>query len=238
MSTRGCVAIAFPRGHWKGVYNHSDSYPTWLGKKLWAYLHRDHVELEGFAEILLHYDDWRNFLNGGRCEYCGQVGMGQPHNISGALFIPDIPERFPDEAAMRAYFQRLPAWAGRDADIEREVQAAAAIAKARQETGYPDPEAKHHEHGKLTDKITSEAPNPLFIEWVYVVDVEKRTITVLAHQDDGKTEGRVRLGGPTRRHDGYWDYGHCAFRHIKVAEVSLDGPEPDWDTLERFDEAA
>lgn len=38
MSTRG--AIGAQRGDtWRGVYNHSDSGPSWLGRELWQYLH-------------------------------------------------------------------------------------------------------------------------------------------------------------------------------------------------------
>lgn len=35
MSTRGVIAKATPKG-WRGRYHHSDSYPTGLGKYLWA----------------------------------------------------------------------------------------------------------------------------------------------------------------------------------------------------------
>lgn len=40
MSTRGAIAIARGDG-WVGVYNHSDSYPTWLGPRIWRYLQED-----------------------------------------------------------------------------------------------------------------------------------------------------------------------------------------------------
>jgi hypothetical protein len=89
MSTRGCVAIAQGDG-WLGVYNHSDSYPTWLGKNLWEHLQGK--DLQQFAKELLSYGDWQEYLNGGVCEYCGKK-RGQPHTISGVIFIkPFIPE--------------------------------------------------------------------------------------------------------------------------------------------------
>lgn len=80
--------------------------------------------------------------------------------------------------------------------------------------------------------VDSFDPDPLFIEWVYIVDPDRRTLTVLAHQ-------KGPLGHPERRQrelvlrpDGYWDYGHCAYRHVAVATFDLDGPEPDWRAVE------
>jgi len=66
MSTRGCVAIGTPE-HWQGVYNHWDSYPTYLGAKLWEHLHPNGQlrDLNAFAEDLLMYGDWREYLNRG-----------------------------------------------------------------------------------------------------------------------------------------------------------------------------
>ena len=40
MSTRGCIArVGEHEGTFKGVYNHSDSYPGWMGPRLWKILH-------------------------------------------------------------------------------------------------------------------------------------------------------------------------------------------------------
>lgn len=86
MSTRGCVAVK--KGNdFTGIYNHFDSYPAGLGADLWRYL-QDAMKKNTLKEIttqLLKYDDWRNFLNGGICEYCGARGKGQPHSISGMV---------------------------------------------------------------------------------------------------------------------------------------------------------
>ncbi len=82
--TRGCVAIK-KGDSWKGVYNHSNSCPTVLGEEIWDYLQgfkfwyfyniywlferNRKLEftteiLETFANNLLEFDDWQNFLNG------------------------------------------------------------------------------------------------------------------------------------------------------------------------------
>lgn len=85
MSTRGSVAIKQDFGEWRGVYNHWDSYPEGLGKELWRYLKKNKIDLNKFAEELLQYDDWRNYLNGGLCPYCGKTGVGQPHSLTGKV---------------------------------------------------------------------------------------------------------------------------------------------------------
>ena len=74
MSTRGVVALA-QGDDWVGVYNHSDSYPTGLGRAVWA-----HLQSEGVAKVqekMLQFDDWRAYLAGGLCEYCGEKRFTQ-----------------------------------------------------------------------------------------------------------------------------------------------------------------
>lgn len=81
-------------------------------------------------------------------------------------------------------------------------------------------------------KDSRDNPDPLFMEWVYVIDPNEHTMTILTSQGDIKTEGEPRSGGPVKRDDEYWDYGNCAFRHVEVAKVDLDGDEPDWEKME------
>jgi hypothetical protein len=101
MSTRGCVAIKHGgKEQWLGVYNHSDSYPTGLGKELWDYLHQPEVNLIRFSVELLKYGDWRDYLGGGICPYCGKVGFGQPCNIRGDIYLAGVEGKmFPDPDA-------------------------------------------------------------------------------------------------------------------------------------------
>jgi hypothetical protein len=203
MSTRGCVAIAQGDG-WLGVYNHSDSYPTWLGKQLWNHLQGK--DLKQFADELLSYDDWREYLAGGVCEYCGEKA-GQPHSISGVIFMgpPISPE------------------------VQRNLD----------QTGYRDPEAKHHEHGEgAADQMTDQDANALFIEWVYVVAPKSGCITVFANAETAKlqpgqhgtwSEPYTIKGlddGTVMKHGGqYWI-------HEPVAQFLVAGPEPDWERVQ------
>ena len=239
MSTRGCVAIKTKSG-WRGIYNHSDSYPTGLGKELWEHLKEK--DLNKFAEELLHYDDWRNYLAGGVCPYCGRRGLSQPHSIASAIWnrefgkvrYPDFGTgRFKTKQEMRDYYRSLPAWRGCEEEIEREIEQEWEVRRNIRRTGFPDPEAKYHKHAPLDlpkQQITSENPDPLFIEWVYVVEPKQRTMEIFTNQGF-ITHGPAGIE-PTLSEDGYFDYGHCKYRHVCVAKVSLDYAEPDWDFIE------
>ena len=98
MSTRGAVAVGTLES-WRGVYCHSDSYPTCLGKHLYEHLQAELGSGRTLAEIgedILHFDDWRNYLKGGVCEYCGQM-QSQPRGFSYMRIRPD--GEFPDPEA-------------------------------------------------------------------------------------------------------------------------------------------
>jgi len=241
MSTRGCVAIRKKDGGWVGVYNHSDSYPTCLGKEVWNHLQgRD---LKRFAEDLLRFDTWDNYLQEGVCPYCGKKGLSSPHSIGGEILGRTPPDygkgvifesSFKTKREMREYFRSLPAWRGREEEIEKAIETEWQLRENIRRTGYVDPECKFHKHDPLDEPehITSENPDPLFIEWVYVVDPEHRTMDILTCVSDRKTKGLVRIGPPVLRSDGYWDYGHCAYKHVRIAKIPLDGQEPNWNLLE------
>ena len=98
MSTRGCVAVGTLE-KWIGCYNHRDSYPTSLGCEVWKTLQVN----PNFLEELLEHDDWRSFLAGGICEFCGKK-RGRPHSIRSGQF-PNgwsaaLHGTFPDPEAM------------------------------------------------------------------------------------------------------------------------------------------
>jgi hypothetical protein len=149
MSTRGCIALRRMDGDWRGYYHHSDSYPTWLGRKLWARLRQ--------APPALFRCDERSLFH----------------------------------------------WLECDPGIDKTIE------------------------------ITSDNPDPLFIEWVYVIDRERRTVTVLTsqHKDNPASKFSNHLV-PVKREDGFWDYGTSAYRLVPVCEFPIDGPEPDWESIE------
>jgi len=236
MSTRGCVAIGTP-ARWRGVYNHWDSYPTGLGQAVWQYLQtilKEGKTLEEFARELLTYDDWRAYLNRGICEYCGKRTT-QPHSISGAIACRRDAD-FETKAEMRRYYSSLPAWQGRDAEIEALVTREWKIRETIERTGYPDPDQKHHEHDTRPAEeqhITSEDPDPLFIEWVYVIDLNTATFHVLAHNGQARLTVPLLPGEWCRKNpNGGWDYGHCTYWHELVGSFPLTSPGPNWEIVE------
>jgi hypothetical protein len=236
MSTRGCVAIGTPAS-WRGVYNHWDSYPTDLGKEVWEHLQAllaSGKTLEQFASELLRYDDWRAYLRKGLCEYCGK-GTTQPHSISGVIDCR-TDKRFKTKAEMRNYYGGLPAWKGREADIERAVKFEWQIRQNIARTGYPDPQAKYHQHDTRPvqeQHITSDNPDPLFIEWVYVLDPKTATLHVLSHNGRAKPNGATPEGEwYTPMGKGRWDYGHCVYWHELADSFPIGGSEPNWAKLE------
>lgn len=221
---------------WRGVYSHFDSYPEGLGKSLWDHVKQEMATGKTLAEIagaILLFDDWANYLKGGVCEYCGKM-TGQPHSISGAIL--GMHEEFKTKAEMRSYYSALPAWKGREDEIEQIISQDWVVRNNIQRTGYPDPEAIHHQHnqGSTADnQITHEFSDPLFIEWVYILDPDSNSIHVLTHQGKrvkplaGEYRSYRMRSGRTRYSSG------CIYWHEYVTSLYLDAPEPEWDNLRK-----
>lgn len=147
MGTRGCVGVYIEGKQWRGVYNHYDSYPEGLGKEVFEHLQT--VDVKQFAKDILTFSDWREYRNGGVCEYCGKKGVGQPHSINGVIityrvvFSPEI-----------------------QANIERTGYA------------DPDVKYHGHSTDKATIHSKNAAQEALFIEYAYIVNPEKNTLDV------------------------------------------------------------
>ena len=219
MATRGCVAVG-DENNWRGVYNHFDSYPTYLGydlaDELRFWLKDLRKTLREFCDELLKHTSWEEFKSAGVCPYCGKVGRGAPHTINALIAFAG----FPDRDLIAAAVEKLK---GCDDPTSKE------ILRNIERTGFPDPECKWHMHD-LDDglpveehHITSEWPDPLFIEWVYVINLRKETIIVLHHVSDPRYDdldvSKVRK--EPIKCGGWWDYGHCRYKHFKVAEVPV-----------------
>jgi hypothetical protein len=63
--------------------------------------------------------------------------------------------------------------------------------------------------GVPDSRLTSDNPDSLFIEYVYILDPEPATMTVLAHRGQSRP-GPVK-DTPERLPDGRVDYGHCVY---------------------------
>ena len=215
MSTRGCVGVVTEKGY-EAIYNHWDSYPSRLGFEVYKYLVEKYIKkgksFEDFKKELLKYTDWREFLNGGVCQYCGKKGLGQPVSISGVIF-------------------------GLEADADPYIREQSIkevtdnyIKDALKRTGYPDPDAKYHEHtldGSTVEEthITPESNDPLFIEWMYIIhydkDKDKWYMDVYSHNGYGVEGGKFKEE-VTKTPDGKYDYGHCVYWHEDVGTIEID----------------
>jgi len=109
MSTRGIVAVG-TLARWQGIYNHYDSYPTGLGKDLYEHLAeqmtRGQKTLTEIGAAILAFDDWRNYLAGGVCPYCGQIAS-QAHDISISLDLRPKPGEYPDPDCQQHHHEPL-----------------------------------------------------------------------------------------------------------------------------------
>ena len=183
MSTRGCVAIK-KNDSWEGVYNHFDSYPEGLGIRVYNHLKtiaEDEEALQRFKSELLHAGDWRHYLNGCKCEYCGKQEVGQPHSISGHIVLvgEDVAEKIKKCKKTG------------NSEIEKNLK----------QTGYPDPECKYHQHSDLDAVMTPETADAGWIEWIYVIDIKSKKIEIFANHLEKRKKTKERHG---------WDWAKVA----------------------------
>lgn len=122
-------------------------------------------------------------------------------------------------------------------DILRHIRPKDFAEKLLQQGSWPAFLAAELQNGHDThldcEHITNETPDPLFIEWVYIVDPERNMLHILRHESVGGLDfSRRRPARPAMLPGRIVDYGHCAYKHVLVASLKLDGPEPDWAKLE------
>lgn len=167
MGTRGSVAW-YEDGDVIGVYNHWDSYPTALGMEVWEAAQE--YTLQGLIDMLKEFGDWREFSEGGVCEYCGKVA-GQAHTINAVTsgFFGWTRDEF---IQMRKEQGRT------DKQIAKEIEPLDEVEANIKSTGYPDPEVKYHTHGNGKADQYNPFDDPLFMEWIYVLVPEKNEIEV------------------------------------------------------------
>ena len=226
MSTRGSVAWRLPDGTALGVYNHSDSYPTGLGADVFAKAKK--LGIASLIAELLQFGDWRELESDGICQYCGRKA-GQPHSISGGIVGADAYASHGGRdgfIAMRKQQSKgkPEVWV----QYEQEIALLDQIEANRNETGFPDPDAKHHQHGETAADQFNPFLDPLFMEWVYVLDPVQNLIEVWA----------------SARHEplllrGYRGSGRSVpcgsgahYTHVLASEVNMDS-EPDWLAIEQ-----
>lgn len=225
MGTRGSVAVRQPGGGWLGVYNQFDSYPTGLGVDLYAEAKKH--GLKKLSKELLKYGDWREYLSDGICEYCGRK-VGQPHTIEGTIFgytgkdyFGDREKRLKAKSVEELVEVLRSEFGGAFADMA-EFNGARQwpIIKNMQKFGYPDPSGIYHKHGGgPNDHLTDKDADALYIEWLYVLDPVEDVIEVWKNRS---AKGKVRKSGVPE------------YEHVKVTTISMKGPKPDWEKVEKL----
>jgi hypothetical protein len=221
MSTGGAVAWRKGRA-FKGVYSQNSSYPTHLGVELFGFLQRS--GFENVLGLLARVGDWSEMLNDGVCPHCGKLA-GHPHSISGVMqgFGPWTRPQF---VAMRKRQSkgRPDLWAG----YKREIATLDEIIANVKRTGYPDPDAKHHQHGHGAKDQFNPFKNPLGIDWIYVLVPDTRIIEVwrAVEYSAAATSFFLCWSGHHRRFPN-----GASYTHVHVADVSLDS-EPDWQAVQ------
>ncbi len=87
--------------------------------------------------------------------------------------------------------------------------------------------------------ITSDFPDPFYMEWVYIVDVHNEMFHVLKGEVEWKSKEKISTSEKeiTPRFDGtrVWDYGNSICWHALIASFPIRGPEPDWESLQTAD---
>jgi hypothetical protein len=67
---------------------------------------------------------------------------------------------------------------------------------------------------------TSDDPDPLSLEWIWIIS--DQDLTVLAH----------RIAQPDEPGAVNYDHLDLAYKHVQVASLPWNGPEPDWTAME------
>ena len=80
--------------------------------------------------------------------------------------------------------------------------------------------------------ITSDDPDPLWIEWFYVLDPETSSLHVLRSVLVKSSYERREGEHPWQRDDGAWEYGHTAAKLVEIATLYMDRPPPEWTILD------
>lgn len=239
MSTRGFVGIGTPE-QYNGRYNHYDSYPTGLGAEVWATVQefrRRDGHLHGFAQELLQYTDWRQLARHGICEYCGQR-TGQPHSINGLIAFLDPAALPATKAALRreklAMARRYHWPPERRAQIPQEVDDEWDIIENFRTRGYPDPEARYHDHDPADPAMTAITPvtvDWLFMEWAYLIDPNHQQLHVMVGAILTPVTYTVEIIRANGTRESWRNRER--FTGALVGTYDLTGPEPDWEAVEQ-----
>ena len=80
--------------------------------------------------------------------------------------------------------------------------------------------------------LTDKAADPLFIEWVYVIDIENKKLIIYTH---GRAKGETEEKVLDRKTKEVRKWSSPNYTHYLVCELDInpDTKEPDWEAIEK-----
>jgi len=248
MSTRGAVAWGNLE-HWTGIYQHYDSYPSGLGQDVWDKIkeigagnlaeelqkHRSwDALLKGgqcpycgqqatagnVSGVLFAFDENLTVRKEG-IESLGSFARQQFEEHT-------IIERWIDaQKNRRGALWNQEDWrdtpTGRhDFGYKRETENGLLVCYAYAATGFPDPHGLWHTHAAKevgASRMTEKTSDKLFIEWVYIIDLEANMLHVLAHGNiDRVRPGLTVIGSRGNGEGKNEDYCHFHMASVPLSE--------------------
>lgn len=205
MSTSAVVSVGSPES-WRGVYVHSDGYPNVLGREIWGEFASKGVS--HVVEGILGSGSWAEYLSSGICGYCGKKA-GRPHTISSQIVTKEDLQQSPYKNANGpesiAKYLLAFGWSLGKA-IDSATQSWEMLIKVRS-GHYSDPEARYHKHSENSRPKSKEHFDPMWVEWVYIIDTSAGALHILTSHKNKETS------------DFDWQL---------LTSVNLSGVEPDW----------
>lgn len=107
---RGAVVIRGANDRYSGVFNFDGCSPTMFGNQVWERLQDNWNCLWEWSNKLLKYGYWEEFINDGRCQYCGKIGVGQPSKVGLGLLVAVNNGNMPPDpnAAQHSHYPTMP----------------------------------------------------------------------------------------------------------------------------------
>jgi hypothetical protein len=220
MGTRGVIARAAGDG-FAGRYHHWDSYPEGLGKALWDLAHgRFRNDLEGMMRFLIdeHPAGWSTIVGADFSQTPGFHESAKEEDVCLTCGKPNWTHYY-------QYYEKhgmvVPPEGKKQIEEGRGY-----VALGHSFKGQTYANAQCYCHGDRADDeqlLTEKNASASGCEYAYVFSTKNGGImTVLSsYSNDGsKMIGMFGMGDP----DAHWRI---------LAQVELDGPDPDWNNLER-----
>lgn len=226
MSTRSVIAQWTNRDkqEWAGQYHHWDGYPSALGATLYHECRRRRGSDMGLDVFLSH--TWST-ING--ADWSLKPGYDDSNKATcatcGHMFSQHYAQYYKTKAQQRVLRLLLTAMPKERAATIRAHTEFNVLGHAPHATDTAKrPQCYCHGDRRETpwDLLTQDNASESGCEWAYVLDPERRTITILQNTVNGRQMvGAFGMGASSK--DVIW---------VERAVVFVDNPEPDWQAIQ------